>query len=312
MQTADPGETRRAQSLPTDPKKGDSGSNMPSVATVFDHPIIERSTANIPLLTSLFGCVGVISLLHFLIALLVVLLDGFSRSKVSYCLVTGLLTVALWTAKSRWRRRYERRTQCARDEQTQLIFQALLRGQNLKDPFFLYLRPFSSTARYLKKEPTFVPLVWRHVDFETNLANAVQPWGYLVALGRPGEHVGFGRVDVTEADWQKSFALLARYADSIFILPYASEGILWELTYLVSSDLAKRTVFLLPPKSTGYKREDWNKAASALKSAGISLPEYSTRGCAFLCTPTREVDRHVPFPTDLGAKSLRRTLRDLL
>lgn len=105
----------------------------------------------------------------------------------------------------RWR--FERR-QSERDN-----FAASLIDNKRKD-FFLYLRPFNSTGRLpitlqtttrYDNTPGYSPKVHyedNHIDLETELARALEPWGQLVGLGSPGTAKGAGRIAVSDEEWR--------------------------------------------------------------------------------------------------------------
>ena len=96
-------------------------------------------------------------------------------------------------ARFRWHQR-------ARDESAAGI------AASTNEGFFLYLRPFNSTGRlsillsyvehWYKSPASSRPQSWTEedqVDLETELARALEPFGNLVGLGKPGEHAGAGR-----------------------------------------------------------------------------------------------------------------------
>jgi len=62
------------------------------------------------------------------------------------------------------------------------------------------------------------------VDFERLLAIAVDSYAPLIALGRPGEQVGAGRILTTEERWQEDFRKLAEAARLILLMPSAHPG----------------------------------------------------------------------------------------
>jgi hypothetical protein len=114
-------------------------------------------------------------------------------------------------------------------------------------PFTLYLRPFTSTGRVhiplksvvLKRGVTAGPATVydpqlgmtsrfkRYVtfgDFETALADFVHSKAPLVALGKPGEQIGAGRIESTDEDRRAKFEQLATHAAAIVLVPSVRPG----------------------------------------------------------------------------------------
>jgi len=89
-------------------------------------------------------------------------------------------------------------------------------------------------------------------DFETILAENLEPGVRLIALGRPGEHVGAGRVVALEDSWQAAFHKLAARAEFIVAVPSTHEGTMWELRQIASdSELLGKTTLVIPGGTFG-------------------------------------------------------------
>ena len=127
--------------------------------------------------------------------------------------------------------------------------------------YFLYLRPFSSTGKIkikLKsknyyhrvsgyKAKAYITDVWG--DLETTLAEAVEPLGTFLALGKPGEHLGAGRVFTDDSHWRDEFFRLAHGAKGILIVPSTHSGTKWEIEQLLYNPfLLYKTIFIIPPE----------------------------------------------------------------
>ena len=141
-------------------------------------------------------------------------------------------------------------------------------------PFTLYLRPFTSTGRVriplksvvfkrgviagpgtiydpqlggssrLKRYVTFG-------DFETELADAVESSAPLVALGRPGEQIGAGRIDTSDKEWRGKFSQLATRAVAIVLVPSVRPGTHDEMDAILSMpEWVTKTLFFVPPSDT--------------------------------------------------------------
>jgi hypothetical protein len=92
-------------------------------------------------------------------------------------------------------------------------------------PDVLYLRCFHTDA--------FNPYlgILRLTTDEVQLAKAVRPFGDLIAVGRPGEHLptpGAARMYLTQEEWQDSVCQRMRVAPLVIIRAGQGEGLLWE------------------------------------------------------------------------------------
>jgi hypothetical protein len=97
----------------------------------------------------------------------------------------------------------------------------------------------SSIFRYWKSR------LW---DLETVVAMSVDSYAPLIALGRPGEQVGAGRVLTTEESWKATFEKLAGGVSTIFLIPSSHPGTLWELRrVVVDPEMLRKTAFIIPP-----------------------------------------------------------------
>jgi hypothetical protein len=162
-------------------------------------------------------------------------------------------------------RRWEQaRVQRRRDRRAVRTLAAIKTGAPARyGAYSIWLRPFTSTgriwvpARSTKAGTRNQPASrtgYRVVaaDLETLLAAVMEPIAPVIALGKGGEQVGAGRVDVPDDRWQEAFAVLARSAHAIFLLPSMHDGTHWEVDFLVREPaLLDRTVFLVPPVFSG-------------------------------------------------------------
>jgi hypothetical protein len=187
--------------------------------------------------------------------------------------VVGAIVVFLfavgygWAAYFSYRsvRRWEQaRVQRRRDRRAVRTLAAIENGAPAPyGAYSIWLRPFTSTGRCwviarstkagTRNQPARLT-GYRVVvaDLETLLATIMEPIAPVIALGKSGEQVGAGRADVPDDRWQEAFALLARSAHAIFLLPSTRSGTHWELDFLVREPaLLDRTVFLVPPDFFG-------------------------------------------------------------
>ena len=188
-----------------------------------------------------------------------------------------------------------------RDMEAGDILEALRRGEDRA--FCLYLRPFASTDAlethvtrrvFTGGGPRQFILAGERLEFETELERAVRPLVPLVALGKPLEHEGAGRILVDDHEWQEVILCLMAAARLIILLPAARPGTLWEVEQILSCGYAGKTVIIDPPNRAS-SREDYDPAARwqeirlAFARAGYALPaddegglivRFGSRRCA--------------------------------
>jgi hypothetical protein len=137
--------------------------------------------------------------------------------------------------------------------------------------FYLFLRPFTSTgdvkivlqAQLAKRTSANIvtydygefgrtwrwrlDVIWG--DLETELSMLFGQDLPLLALGRPGEQIGAGRVQSTEDSWRTDLQLLAESADGILVIPSTHEGTKWEIANLMENrKLIRKCIFIVPPE----------------------------------------------------------------
>ena len=177
----------------------------------------------------------------------------------------------------------EARAQRERDRLATVLRDCLrtsdLMSSYLAPVFYLFLRPFTSTgdvkivlrSGMIKRASTnitnynysgfgYTTLYRRDVrwgDFETVLAQELARFGPLVALGRPGEQVGTGRILSTEDSWQDDFTVLAAASKNVFVLPSTHPGTGYEIDQLLNSErLPQKTIFFAPPDPAQFSAPD--------------------------------------------------------
>lgn len=117
----------------------------------------------------------------------------------------------------------------------------------------------------------------------------------IVALGKPGEVQGVGRILVDENAWRISVSELMRRASLIICIPSSHPGTIWELDEIINNKYLTKVVFLMPPDpsdpekwfSLKWKKmlDDWNIAAAHMKGQGMVVPDYRKQGLLFAVKP---------------------------
>src|ERR1044071_5748003 len=143
-------------------------------------------------------------------------------------------------------------------------------------PYVLYLRDFRtdpSTARQVFSALQTPNLLGGLVTEEEQLAEALKPFGELVAIGRPGESLptpGAVRMYASEEEWRPVVTNQMRDARLVVIRAGSGEGLMWELkraAELVSPQ--KLLLLVLAMKKDQYKY--FRQAAHAV--FGVALPD---------------------------------------
>jgi uncharacterized protein (DUF983 family) len=162
----------------------------------------------------------------------------------------------------------KRHGQGDRDRRAQLILTALENGVQPK-PFALYLRAFRITNKLDREYEGYHKNPFSgsdfKLDFEALLAEALDQDFPLIALGKPGEAVGAGRVELNDQTWQPAVKLLAQAAQCIVVIPSDTQGTLWELEWLFREQFLQKTLIL-------NVNDDWSEAAVQASAIGLQLP----------------------------------------
>ncbi|MCZ4306309.1 hypothetical protein O4G98_16350 [Zoogloeaceae bacterium G21618-S1] len=214
--------------------------------------------------------------------------DGLSASMATIGSAGFFLTGRVLAALDRWW------TQRLRDRRAEAVLLQLLNAPDDAEvpPFAVYLRPFSVTGRLMVSNRRlrglpFMPRYYAHeaeMEFERVLAAALSPDLPLLALGRPGEAMGAGRIAVADAVWKPMFQLLIERARWIVMMPSDQGETRWEVQQLVAQQRLGKTVFIMPPalKCGHIDLPDyWRHVRTGLLADGVSLPAYAPAGQVF-------------------------------
>jgi hypothetical protein len=156
--------------------------------------------------------------------------------------------------------------------------------------FYLYLRAFETTGKlnvpmYLRVRRKCIWIYQRLVtdDLESYTSLSVRKIAPLIALGRPGECVGAGRVLDDTEHWQADIVTLMHRSKGILLIPSDRPGTLWEMDTLKREGLFSKVVFVMPPRSTGEYDTSarWEAARKAMAAHGLEAPEHQARGMLF-------------------------------
>ncbi|MBV1694555.1 MAG: hypothetical protein KGP27_08860 [Hyphomicrobiales bacterium] len=223
--------------------------------------------------------------------------------------------IAIWL-KTRAAAEGERR----RTEIAEAHFLDTIRGlaQGDAPPFTLYLRPFKLTNQLTYSTPEGhrvlrSVLVDEEKDIERYLAEAVEATAPLIGLGRPGEHHGAGRIAVPNELWRDAVMVLAHAAERIVLMPYPTDGTLWEVEHMFDAALIDKVVFVMPRSEEldVDVRAYWQACAEILRTRhGIELPPWTSEGALFSLTSDGRVGTTAPLHLEVPSR-LREALERL-
>ncbi len=226
-------------------------------------------------------------------------------------LVINLFTHAVaWPAQG-LSKAAQRRHQGRRDQRANEMLAFVGTQQDLD--FSLYLRAFSTEG----KMPVFVSSSFfedmrgeRTLDLEALLGEAVEPFAPLVALGKPGEQFGAGRIHSDETTWREKLGLLAQGARFIFVLPSDSAGTKWEVEWVQESGMLGKCLFVMPPENWFGWTERWEAIAGEMCRTGIRLPPYQPQGQIFTMNNAGGVEISKNLDSRPSAKNIRKLLEE--
>lgn len=156
--------------------------------------------------------------------------------------------------------------------------------------FYLYLRAFETTGKlnvpmYLRvrRKCIWVPQSLVTDDLESYTSLSVRKIAPLIALGRPGESIGAGRVLDDTKHWQADIVTLMHRSKGILLIPSDRPGTLWEMDTLNREGLFSKVVFIMPPRTTGDYDTSvrWEAARKAMAVHGLEAPQHQARGMLF-------------------------------
>jgi len=177
------------------------------------------------------------------------------------------------------------------DRTGDLVLHNLRANPTAKVPdFYLYLRAFETTGKlhvplYLRLRRKCVWVYQRLVtdDLESYTSLSVRSIAPLIALGRPGESIGAGRILTDEERWKTDIVTLMRRSKGILLVPSDRPGTVWEMDTLKREGLFSKVVFVMPPRTTGEydTAARWEAARKAMAVHGLEAPEHQERGMLF-------------------------------
>ena len=116
---------------------------------------------------------------------------------------------------------------------------------------------------------------------EDTIVEAFRDTMPVVALGKPGETFGVGRILVDDENWQSAASELMPRAVLLICLPSSRPESQWELNQIIRTHYLAKTVFIMPPSNWMQLRRDWDLVGQQLTANGIAIPNYDPDGLLF-------------------------------
>lgn len=210
----------------------------------------------------------------------------FARSR--WLIATGLgFAVAL--RLDQVRRIFQQRVH---DLSAQGVHDGLLEGAPAGDEdFILYLRPFDSTGQVTTTVARGNSK--KTVELEAQLAVAAKQVAPFIGLGESLEHLGAGRIAVSDSAWRDSIQAMLPRAKLIVVIPVTNPGTLWEVERILERGLAAKTLFVNVPGTQASnvgprdfdQRTGWPAIQALFARRDFVLPEFNEAGAIYLFGP---------------------------
>jgi hypothetical protein len=114
------------------------------------------------------------------------------------------------------------------------------------------------------------------IEFEEQIAAAFREYGRVVALGRPGEVFGFGRLLSSEEDWWNKAVDLMSSAVLIICIPSMHSGTKKELDHIIDNGYLQKTIFIVPTSYGGLShkimKREWKDVIEFMSQRGVNFP----------------------------------------
>jgi hypothetical protein len=169
-------------------------------------------------------------------------------------------------------------TQKRRDDYALSIFNALKVGT--VQEFAVFLRPFYLTGQIAQSQSSGTDHATAVTyEFEAEIIGALAELMPALALGKPGEAIGVGRILTDESTWKTAAAELMSRSSLIICVPSAHHGTAWELEQIVQNGYVAKTLFFMPISVASFsslqqQRDDWNLVVEFMARYGVAFPRY--------------------------------------
>jgi len=151
-----------------------------------------------------------------------------------------------------------------------------------------FKRKSSSNSNHLRRLDT--------VNLEAALYAALWPTLIVHGIGGPTDSFGAGRFYTTGDNWQDMLKALFEVADILVIVPHISDGLRWEVEFLIENDGLPKCLFVMPPSAENFDvGQMWQDAAGMMLEYGLHIPQYTKEGMLFTFGSNNQVLETLSF-----------------
>lgn len=159
----------------------------------------------------------------------------------------------------------------------------------IQEPVIVYLRSFGDDGKGGDYPVTMSTAVAGHFvkyngTYEYTLLKPFRKRFTVIAIGKPGEElpeVGALRLYVADEVWQQCVADLLQKARYVVIRPANSDGLNWEINYIITQQLLPKLILSTTIGNlddTAVRAARFKKFGTRFRElAGIELPAYSPK-----------------------------------
>ena len=137
------------------------------------------------------------------------------------------------------------------------------------------------------------------ITLESALNAVLWPTFAIQSIGGPTDSFGTVRLFTAGGDYWQSLVRDSLEGTDIFIIvPHISEGVRWELEFLMDNDALPRCLFVMPPLSENLDlSQSWQETAEMMLQYGFHLPQYQEEGLLFRFDSNRQILETLSFET---------------
>jgi hypothetical protein len=179
-----------------------------------------------------------------------------------------------------------RRAQNQRNAVLSIVYDPV---KGMRSRYFLYLRSFNIGKSTMLRRAYYHVMVavqlWSRYkfgelfEFEEEIADALEPWGLLVAIGDRQQSYGAAKLNTGEG-WRSDFFKLANGAELIFFAPAATDHVQWEAAQIMRDpNLEAKAIWVMP---AGVSEELWREISEVYRAKfKLEIPAYTPSGVVF-------------------------------
>jgi hypothetical protein len=120
------------------------------------------------------------------------------------------------------------------------------------------------------------------------LAYSIGQFWEVVAVGGHSEQLGAMKLQIADGNWKQTVEDLAHQEALIFMCPYNTPGVIWEIQYLRHARILDKAIFIMPPlsflrrnRNVPRMEEVWSALINNRELRWAEIPSYFKDGCTF-------------------------------